>query len=70
MRVAELTPGQTVRWVVTGSYLAPIADKQGWTGATTRFAISEEGVRTQVLRGALIGDAGRTLGDGPRVFAF
>jgi hypothetical protein len=48
LRVAELTPGQTVEWVVTGSYLAPIADKQEWTGTAIRFDISEEDGRTQV----------------------
>jgi Activator of Hsp90 ATPase homolog 1-like protein len=40
-RVTELEPGRRVAWIVTGSYLEFISDKQEWNGSTVRFDIDE-----------------------------
>lgn len=40
-RVTELEAGRTVAWLVTGSYLDFITDKQEWNGSTVRFEIGE-----------------------------
>lgn len=46
-RVTEIAPERHVAWLVTGSYLDFITDKQEWTGTTVRFDIDEtdEGTR-------------------------
>jgi hypothetical protein len=46
-RVTELDPESHIAWLVTGSYLDFIADKQEWNGTTVRFDIdeTEEGTR-------------------------
>lgn len=40
-RVTEILAERHVAWLVTGSYLAPTADKQEWTGTTVRFGIEQ-----------------------------
>jgi len=40
-RVTDLQPGRRIEWLVTGSYLDFIADKQEWNGSTVRFDIRE-----------------------------
>ncbi|MFK4834900.1 SRPBCC domain-containing protein [Microbacterium sp. ZW T2_14] len=47
-RVIELEPGRRVEWLVTGSYLDFVDDKQEWNGSTVRFDIAEVDGRTQV----------------------
>ena len=47
-RVTELEAGRRVAWLVTGSYLDFVADKQEWNGTTVRFEIAEADGRTRV----------------------
>ena len=47
-RVTALEPGRQVSWLVTGSYLDFVADKQEWNGTTVRFDIADVDWRTQV----------------------
>ncbi|HEY9310467.1 MAG TPA: SRPBCC domain-containing protein [Microbacterium sp.] len=47
-RVTALEPGRQVSWLVTGSYLDFVADKQEWNGTTVRFDIADVDGRTQV----------------------
>ncbi|MFE6735601.1 SRPBCC domain-containing protein [Microbacterium sp. NPDC057650] len=47
-RVTELDPGRLVTWLVTGSYLDFIDDKQEWNGSTVRFEIAETDAGTTV----------------------
>jgi hypothetical protein len=46
-RVTEVVPDRRISWLVTGSYLDFIADKQEWNGTSVRFDIDEidEGTR-------------------------
>jgi hypothetical protein len=46
-RVTEIEPTRRIAWLVTGSYLDFVADKQEWTGTTVRFDIdqTDEGTR-------------------------
>jgi hypothetical protein len=48
-RVTELEPGSRVAWLVTGSHLDFVADKQEWNGSTVRFDITDVDGRTQVV---------------------
>jgi len=48
MRVTELVPGRRVAWLVTGSYLDFVEDKQEWNGTTVTFDIAETEAGTQV----------------------
>lgn len=41
MRVTELEPERRIAWLVTGSYLDFVEDKQEWNGSTVRFDIRE-----------------------------
>jgi hypothetical protein len=47
-RVTDLEPGRRVSWLVTGSHLDFVADKQEWNGTTVRFDIADVDGRTQV----------------------
>lgn len=47
-RVTALEPARQVAWVVTGSYLDFVADKQEWNGTIVRFDIADVDGRTQV----------------------
>lgn len=47
-RVTELDPGRRVSWLVTGSYLDFVDDKQEWNGTIVTFDISETNDGTQV----------------------
>src|SRR6478735_7536024 len=49
MRVTELEPGRRVAWLVTGSHLDFVADKQEWNGTTVRFDILEGEGATRVV---------------------
>ncbi|MHA7985811.1 SRPBCC family protein [Rathayibacter sp. CAU 1779] len=40
-RITDLVPDRRVAWLVTGSYLDFIDDKQEWNGSTVRFEIAE-----------------------------
>jgi hypothetical protein len=40
-RVTELEPARRVTWLVTGSYLDFVDEKQEWNGSTVRFEITE-----------------------------
>lgn len=46
-RVTELAPKVHIAWLVTGSYLDFVTDKQEWTGTTARFDIdaTDQGTR-------------------------
>jgi hypothetical protein len=46
-RVTELDPRRHIAWLVTGSYLDFIVDKQEWNGTTVQFDIeqTQEGTR-------------------------
>ncbi|UUT36087.1 SRPBCC family protein [Microbacterium elymi] len=48
-RVTEIAPERRVAWLVTGSYLDFIADKQEWTGTTVRFDIDETDGGTRII---------------------
>ena len=41
-RVTELEPGRRIAWIVTGSYLSFVDDKQEWNGTTVRFDITAD----------------------------
>lgn len=47
-RVTELVPGRRVAWLVTGSYLDFVEDKQEWNGTTVTFDITATDAGTQV----------------------
>lgn len=47
-RVTDLEPARRIAWVVTGSYLGFIADKQEWNGSTVRFDIAATAGGTQI----------------------
>ena len=47
-RVTELEPGRRIAWIVTGSYLSFVDDKQEWNGTTVRFDITPSDAGTQV----------------------
>jgi hypothetical protein len=47
-RVTEITPEKRIAWLVTGSYLDFISDKQEWTGTTVRFDIDETDGGTRI----------------------
>ena len=47
-RVTELEPGRRIAWIVTGSYLSFVDDKQEWNGTTVRFEIVPSDAGTQV----------------------
>lgn len=57
-RVTELEPGRRVAWLVTGSYLDFVDDKQEWNGTTVRFEIAEadDGVRVVFTHDGLTAD--------------
>ena len=40
-RVTELIPDRRTSWLVTGSHLEYIADKQEWSGSTVTFDLAE-----------------------------
>lgn len=48
-RVTELVPGRRVAWLVTGSHLDFVDDKQEWNGTTVRFDILEGDGGTRVV---------------------
>jgi hypothetical protein len=48
-RVVDLEPGRRVAWLVTGSYLDFVDDKQEWNGSTVRFDIAEADGKTRVV---------------------
>lgn len=41
-RVAEVVSERRIAWLVTGSYLDVVDEKQEWTGTTVRFDIDED----------------------------
>jgi hypothetical protein len=47
-RVTEFEPGKHVAWLVTGSYVDFVIDKQEWTGTTVRFDIDETAEGTRI----------------------
>jgi hypothetical protein len=47
-RVINLQPARLVEWLVTGSYLDFVADKQEWNGTKVRFDIDKADGETQV----------------------
>lgn len=47
-RVTEITPERRIAWLVTGSHLGFIADKQEWSGTTVRFDIDETDAGTRI----------------------
>ncbi|RZU65617.1 activator of Hsp90 ATPase-like protein [Microterricola gilva] len=47
-RVAAVEPARRIAWLVTGSYLDFVADKQEWTGTTVRFDIERAGDQTRI----------------------
>lgn len=47
-QVTELDQDRRIAWLVTGSYLDFVDDKQEWTGSTVRFDIAEVGEGTRV----------------------
>jgi hypothetical protein len=47
-RVAALEPGRRVEWLVTGSYLSFVSDKQEWNGTTVRFDIATAEAGTSI----------------------
>ena len=47
-RISELEAGRRVAWVVTGSYLDFVDDKQEWNGTTVRFDIDETDAGSRV----------------------
>jgi hypothetical protein len=47
-RVTELSPARRIAWVVTGSYLDFVVDKQEWNDTTVTFDISQGDAGTQV----------------------
>lgn len=47
-RIVDLEPGRRVAWLVTGSYLDFVEDKQEWNGTTVRFDIAEAADGTRV----------------------
>lgn len=57
-RVTELEPAQRIAWLVTGSYLDFVDDKQEWNDSTVRFAIeeAEEGTRVTFTHEGLTPD--------------
>lgn len=57
-RVTELEPGRRVAWLVTGSYLDFVDDKQEWNGSTVRFDIVEahDGVEVRFTHDGLTAD--------------
>jgi hypothetical protein len=57
-RVTELEPGRRVAWLVTGSYLDFVDDKQEWNGSTVRFDIVEahNGVEVRFTHDGLTAD--------------
>ncbi|WP_223692377.1 SRPBCC family protein [Leifsonia poae] len=48
-RVTEIVPAHRISWLVTGSYLDFIADKQEWNGTTVRFDIEEADAGTRIV---------------------
>jgi len=48
-RVTDLEPGRRVAWLVTGSHLDFVPDKQEWNGTTVRFEIAEVDGATRVV---------------------
>lgn len=48
-RVSALEPGRVVEWIVTGSYLDFISDRQEWNGTVVRFEIDETPEGTRVV---------------------
>ena len=47
-RVVELERPRRISWLVTGSYLDFVGDKQEWNGTTVEFDIAEEAAGTRV----------------------
>jgi hypothetical protein len=47
-RVTEIVPERRIAWIVTGSYLDFITNKQEWNGTTVRFDIEGDGDETRV----------------------
>lgn len=47
-RIVDLEPRRRVAWLVTGSYLDFVEDKQEWNGTTVRFDIAEGPEGTQI----------------------
>jgi hypothetical protein len=47
-RVSELEPGKHIAWLVTGSHVDFVTDKQEWTGTTVRFDIDETAEGTRI----------------------
>lgn len=48
-RVTEFEPARRIAWLVTGSYLDFVDDKQEWNGSTVRFEIDETADGTRVV---------------------
>lgn len=48
-RVTESAPERQIAWLVTGSYLDFIADKQEWNGTTVRFDIDQTDEGTRII---------------------
>ncbi len=47
-RVTEIAPERRIAWLVTGSYLDFITDKQEWNGTTVRFDIDQTDEGSQI----------------------
>lgn len=47
-RVVDLVPERRVEWLVTGSYLDFVEDKQEWNGTTARFKIEPAGEGSRI----------------------
>ncbi|GAA4359043.1 SRPBCC family protein [Microbacterium rhizosphaerae] len=47
-RVTELEPGRRIAWLVTGSHVDFVDDKQEWNGTTVRFGIEPTDAGTAV----------------------
>jgi hypothetical protein len=43
IRVTELIPGESVRWLVLDNYINFVDDQSEWKGTEIRFAISQKG---------------------------
>lgn len=47
-RITEVEPARRIEWLVTGSYLDFVDDKQEWNGTTVRFDIEQADGATRV----------------------